>query len=277
MRQRLTVRKDALITDFDNGLTPYEGCYPLPSGDDTAILTGPTIIGRADMTLEVCKKFCSSATVPTPGAPYPYFAVARGTDCYCGSETTATAEATNANCDASAGGNPLQRAGSSTHASIWLNTQRAPAACPATITCPANDGCTYTGSGSRTFRLDCGVDYAGGNIAGSRQVADIQGVRRSLSWVYVAPDDTTDPGDDDDDDTGSGNDDDDTCNVFLRQGEVSTLLCLRFGPDLDSKQPWTDLRPLDRFDPRILRQPLDPLGDFGGSANIREVFCLDST
>lgn len=35
--------------------------------------------------------------------------------------------------------------------------------CPASFTCPENDGCSYTAE-SRTLRLSCGVDFYGGDI-----------------------------------------------------------------------------------------------------------------
>ncbi|KZM22124.1 hypothetical protein ST47_g6710 [Ascochyta rabiei] len=39
-----------------------------------------------------------------------------------------------------------------------------PMSCPATYTCPENDGCTIQGAGSRTFALSCGTDFYGGDF-----------------------------------------------------------------------------------------------------------------
>lgn len=38
-----------------------------------------------------------------------------------------------------------------------------PKQCPASFTCPENDGCSYT-DGSRTLTLTCGVDFYGGDF-----------------------------------------------------------------------------------------------------------------
>ncbi|KAH6618431.1 hypothetical protein C7974DRAFT_474292 [Boeremia exigua] len=38
-------------------------------------------------------------------------------------------------------------------------------ACPTTYTCPENDGCTFTGTDTRTFSLSCGVDFYGGDLS----------------------------------------------------------------------------------------------------------------
>ena len=40
----------------------------------------------------------------------------------------------------------------------------APTQCPASFTCPENNGCSYT-DGSRTLTLTCGVDFYGGDFA----------------------------------------------------------------------------------------------------------------
>ncbi|KAG9198823.1 hypothetical protein G6514_009373 [Epicoccum nigrum] len=40
-----------------------------------------------------------------------------------------------------------------------------PASCPASYSCPENDGCQYTGGDGRTFALKCNADYYGGDFA----------------------------------------------------------------------------------------------------------------
>lgn len=39
-----------------------------------------------------------------------------------------------------------------------------PTACPATFTCPEDDGCTLRGANSQVFALSCGTDYYGGDF-----------------------------------------------------------------------------------------------------------------
>jgi hypothetical protein len=42
-------------------------------------------------------------------------------------------------------------------------TPNAPTTCPASFTCPENNGCSYT-DGSRTLTLACGIDFYGGDF-----------------------------------------------------------------------------------------------------------------
>lgn len=39
-----------------------------------------------------------------------------------------------------------------------------PQTCPASYTCPENDGCTFQSADSRTFALYCGTDFYGGDL-----------------------------------------------------------------------------------------------------------------
>ena len=48
----------------------------------------------------------------------------------------------------------------------------APQVCPASFTCPENNGCSYT-DGSRTLTLSCGVDFYGGDFA-NQYAANLQ-------------------------------------------------------------------------------------------------------
>lgn len=116
------------------------------------------------MTAQNCKRYCSTVTDVTPGAPYLYFGIANGQDCYCGNAIATTVEPDNTNCGIGNSGDTTQRGGSLTHQSIWGNTRRAAAGqCPSGFSCPANDGCTYTAN-SRTLSLECGIDRPGNDI-----------------------------------------------------------------------------------------------------------------
>lgn len=43
-------------------------------------------------------------------------------------------------------------------------TASTPLACPASYTCPEDDGCSIQGANSRTFTLSCGKDFYGGDF-----------------------------------------------------------------------------------------------------------------
>lgn len=52
----------------------------------------------------------------------------------------------------------------STTSSVASSTPVLPTACPATYTCPENNGCTVRGSNAQTYVLSCATDYYGGDL-----------------------------------------------------------------------------------------------------------------
>ena len=55
----------------------------------------------------------------------------------------------------------------------------APQVCPASFTCPENNGCSYT-DGSRTLTLSCGVDFYGGDFA-NQYVANLEACTKACA------------------------------------------------------------------------------------------------
>lgn len=54
-----------------------------------------------------------------------------------------------------------------------------PKQCPASFTCPENDGCSYT-DGSRTLTLSCGVDFYGGDST-NQYAASLEGCTQACA------------------------------------------------------------------------------------------------
>ncbi|KAH7088565.1 hypothetical protein FB567DRAFT_591947 [Paraphoma chrysanthemicola] len=124
-----TVFPNNLITDFDPDTSTVVGCFPQLGGPDdtTRVLDGPYSFNQDQMTDQECKAFC---TTTATGAPYVYFGIARGRDCYCGNTLLATTASDPLQCTWPNSGNGAQAGGSDTYQNIWQNVILLPSPSP---------------------------------------------------------------------------------------------------------------------------------------------------
>ncbi|KAH7078011.1 hypothetical protein BKA63DRAFT_593345 [Paraphoma chrysanthemicola] len=115
-----TVLPNNLITDFDPDTSTVVGCFPQLGGPDgtTRVLDGAYSFNQDQMTDQECKAFC---TTTATYAPYVYFGIARGRDCYCGNTLLATVASDPLQCTWPNSGNGAQAGGSDTYQNIWQN------------------------------------------------------------------------------------------------------------------------------------------------------------
>jgi hypothetical protein len=139
------------------GATPaaagiYLGCATEGNSNGRA-LTGASIKNQPNMTLEYCRSYCTSKGFALAGTEY-------STECYCGNalSNSATMLSSNATCNMLCSGSNQETCGGPNRLSIFGLDNGS------TASCPSSDGTTLT-VGNDSFVLNCGTDYAGGDLS----------------------------------------------------------------------------------------------------------------
>jgi hypothetical protein len=158
-----------VILPRTSGNYGFFGCYQ----ENNARTFSQKVQNSLNQTVENCRTFC---------AGYPFFGLQYSAECYCGSTmATSSTQIADRLCDNTCKGNNSVVCGggqkmqvyklnytpsstsTTTTVSATSTSAQSATSTAAPLKCPGSNGQTYT-SGLKTFIVDCGTDYQGGDI-----------------------------------------------------------------------------------------------------------------
>ena len=165
----------------------YMGCYHDQEGSirGSNRLLGNATVTFSNLQITGCQNYCSSGAV---GAPYPYFGVETGTECWCGSSLNLNdinVKSDEANCDQACTGQPKQLCGGEWYINVYsassISTRTGPQATGSVTTIPGDAGSagsstSSSSSSTGTGNGNTGSGSSGGASAGTIAAAVIAGL-----------------------------------------------------------------------------------------------------
>ena len=165
----------------------YMGCYHDQEGSirGSNRLLGNATVTFSNLQITGCQNYCSNGAV---GAPYPYFGVETGTECWCGSSLNLNdinVKSDEANCDQACTGQPKQLCGGEWYINVYsassISTRTGPQATGSVTTIPGDAGSagsstSSSSSSTGTGNGNTGSGSSGGASAGTIAAAVIAGL-----------------------------------------------------------------------------------------------------